>query len=203
MNKFVQTLIIIFTVTLFILGSSPIQADSGVGIMPGKIEVNEPLYPGGRYNLPVVQVFNTGAQASRYEVVVSGMEKQKELQPPEGLVIISPQSFFLEPKANQVISLSLSVPVKAEPGDYLAYIEARPVSQNTAGTHIGAAVATKLYFTVKPSSTWAGLLTYTGSFFKRHALPVYIAAGLVILALLGWTYKRYLKLDIKIKLTRK
>lgn len=178
-----------------------VQADVGVGIMPGKIQVEDSLMPGGLYHLPSLQVANTGDQATNYELALARMEKQDELSPTEEFFSFSPESFRLDPGASQVISLSLNVPVNAIAGDYLAYIEAHPVSAGTAGTSIGVAAATKVYFTVKPASTWAGIVNYAVSFLKRNAPLSYILPGVILAGLLLYWLRRRIKLEVK--LTRK
>jgi hypothetical protein len=175
-----------------------VSADIGVGIMPGKITVNESLMPGGQYQLTSIQVVNTGTETAQYKMDVAQMGKQDELQPSNEFFSFNPESFKLEAEANQVISVSLNIPLGAEPGDYLAYVEAHPVSQNTGGTSIGVAAATKVYFTVKPASTWAGIMNMIGSFFKRNAPISYIVPGVIVVGILIFLVSRRLKLELRV-----
>ena len=185
------------------IGSVGAYAGAGVGIMPGKIEVEEPLYPGGCYDIPDLQVFNTGDEPGRFAVELSGMKGLDELQPGAEFFSLSPESFYLEPQANQVVTLNLTIPVRAAPGDYLGYIEAHPVSGGPGMTNIGAAAAVKIYFTVKPASTWAGMYFAAAGFISRHAVLFYGLSGTAALCLLWWSFRRRFRLNINIGLTRR
>ncbi|MFC2022590.1 hypothetical protein ACFLTL_00290 [Chloroflexota bacterium] len=179
------------------LAAGDAQANVGVGIMPGSIRVDEPLMPGGIYNLPSVQTVNTGTEASNYEVKLVYMEQQDELVPPEEFIVLSPISFHLEPGATQVVSLSLSIPVKAKPGDYLAYIEAHPVAEGS-GMSIGVAAATKLYFTIKPANVLVGIANSIGNFFSRTSPASYIVLGVVIAGIAVYFLRKRIKIDIRV-----
>ena len=200
MKTIVGLLAIVLAGMVFLcLPAADIQAQTGVGIMPGIIRVDEPLLPGGRYNLPSLQVLNTGSEASDYGVELASMAEQEELQPPDDFIILSPTSFHLEPGANQVISLSLDIPVKAKPGDYLAYIEAHPVATGAGGgMQIGVAAATKLYFTVKPANVFVGVTNSIASFFTSTAPGSYIVLGIIVLGLVVLFLRRRIRVDIRI-----
>ena len=200
MNKTFSLLAIVLAAMLLLcLPAADIQAQLGVGIMPGIIRVDEPLLPGGRYNLPSLQVVNTGSEASDYEVELAVMAEQEELQPPADFIIFSPTAFHLEPGANQVVSLSLDIPVKAKPGDYLAYIEAHPVATGGGGgMQIGVAAATKLYFTVKPANVFVAITNSIANFFARTAPVSYIALGVIVLGLVVFFLRRRIRVDIRI-----
>lgn len=200
MKKTFSLLAIVLAGTLFLcLPGANAQAQSGVGIMPGIIRVDEPLLPGGRYNLPSLQVVNTGNMSSDYGVELASMAEQEELQPPADFIILSPTSFHLEPGANQVVSLSLDIPVKAKPGDYLAYIEAHPVATSGGGgMQIGVAAATKLYFTVKPANVFVAIANSIANFFTRNAPGSYIVLGVIVFGLLVFFLRRRIRIDIKI-----
>ena len=200
MKTIVGLLAIVLAGMVFLcLPAADIQAQTGVGIMPGIIRVDEPLLPGGRYNLPSLQVLNTGSEASDYGVELASMAEQEELQPPDDFIILSPTSFHLEPGANQVISLSLDIPVKAKPGDYLAYIEAHPVATGGGGwMQIGVAAATKLYFTVKPANVFVAVANSIANFFARNSPGSYIVLGVIVLGLLLFFLRRRIRVDIRI-----
>jgi len=200
MKKTFSLLAVVLVGMLFLcLPAADIQAQSGVGIMPGIIRVDELLLPGGRYNLPSVQVVNTGSEASDYEVELAFMAEQEELQPSSDFIILSPTSFYLEAGSNQVISLSLDIPVRAKPGDYLAYIEAHSVATGAeGGMQIGVAAATKLYFTVKPASLFVGVMNSIANFFTRTAPGSYIVLGIIVLGLAVFLLRRRIRVDITI-----
>jgi hypothetical protein len=197
MKKTFSLLAIVLVGMFFLcLPAADIQAQSGVGIMPGTIRVDEPLLPGGRYDLPSLQVLNTGNESSDYEVELAVMAEQEELQPPAEFIILSPTSFYLEPGANQLVSLSLNIPVRANPGDYLAYIEAHPVGTGAGGAmQIGVAVATKLYFTVKPANIFVAITNSIANFFTRTAPG---GLGVIVVGLAVFFLRRRIRIDIRI-----
>jgi len=200
MKKTLNLLALLLVVTVFLcLPAANVKAESGVGIMPGTIRVDNPLLPGSRYDLPSVQVLNTGDESNDYVVQLASMADQEELQPPADFIDLSPTSFRLEPGANQIVSLSLDIPVGAEPGDYLAYIEARPVAAEAGGgTQIGAAVAAKLYFTVKPANLFVGVMNSIANFFSRTAPTSYIVLGIIVLGVAVIFLRRRIRVDIRI-----
>jgi hypothetical protein len=198
-RRFSLLAIVLAGMLLLCLPAADILAQVGVGITPGIIRVDEPLLPGGRYNLPSLQVVNTGNVSSDYGVELASMAEQEELQPPADFIVLSPTSFHLEPGANQVVSLSLDIPLKAKPGDYLAYIEAHPVATTGGGgMQIGVAAATKLYFTVRPTNVFVAITNSIANFFTRNAPGSYIALGVIVLGLLIFFLRRRIRIDIKI-----
>ncbi len=180
------------------LGASYALAQAGVGITPGIIEVDEPLLPGGYYKLPTVQVINTGTEASQYEVVLTIMGDQKELKPTNDFISFNPRSFYLKPDASQAIVVTLDIPARAKPGDYLAYVEAHPVSQAAGGTSVGIAVATKVFFTVKPANILVGIGYSIVSFFTRTAPVSYIVLGVIALGIIIFFLRRHIRFEIKV-----
>ena len=200
MKKTFNLLAVVLAGALMVcLPAATIQAQSGVGIMPGIIRVDEPVLPGGRYNLPSMQVVNIGNESSDYGVELASMTEQEELQPRDDFIIVSPASFHLEPGANQIVSLSLDIPPNAKPGDYLAYIEAHPVATSPGGgMQIGIAAATKLYFTVKPANVFVAITNSIANFFTRTAPGSYIVLGVIVLGLVVFFLRRRIRIDIRI-----
>ena len=190
-------LVAVVAVVIGFLGAGSVQAEVGLGIMPATIRVEEALMPGGRYRLPSLQVLNTGTEGSQYELGFARMAVQDELQPPNEFISFSPGSFYIEPGANQIVSLSLDIPIKAKPGDYLAYIKAHPVSE-VGGTSIGIAVATKLYFTVKPANVVAGVANAVGNFFSRTAPFSYVVVGVVVLGGAIFFLRQRIKFEVRL-----
>ena len=140
---------LIFALILFgLFFPSTALATIGVGIGTGKIQVNDKLKPGIIYQLPAVTVINNGDEPSDYEVAVAYNEKQTQLRPPMDWFIFSPQKFHLNPKKAQQVDIKLNLPVSGvTPGDYFAYLEARPVIVSKTGTtSINVAAASKLIF---------------------------------------------------------
>ncbi|MDO8498235.1 MAG: hypothetical protein Q7S44_00370 [bacterium] len=142
----------------------------GVGVGTGKIQVEDKLKPGIIYELPSLIVVNTGDEGSDYEVNVSYHEKQPQLRPPQNWFIFSPQKFHLEPGETQVVTIKLNLPVRAEPGDYFAYLEGHPFLKSVSGnTTIGIAAAAKLYFKVVPGNFLEGIYYKIISFWKIYS----------------------------------
>lgn len=189
-------------VSLIVLCSpSPAYAQIGVGVNLGKISVDKPLSPGGTYHLPSVSVINTGEEASDYEVEVTYHYEQKELRPPADWVKFDPKTFHLEPGESQPVAITLSIPVRAEPGDYFAYIEAHPIVKEE-GVAIGVAAATKLYFTVKPSNIFTAIWHRIKSFFETNAPISYIIPGVVGLILVFFLSRRFVRVRVRVESKR-
>ena len=196
MKSLVKVLVLLLVICGSLCWAGNVQADTGVGVMPGTIWVDDPLSPGQVYQLTSIQVLNTGTEPGEYEVELAYMEDQEELQAPEEYISFSPRSFYLEPGDNQVVALSLNIPIKATPGDYLNRVQAHPVAAGS-GTSIGVAAATKLYFTVRPANVWVGMVYSVTGFFVRNAPVSYIVPSAIALVLLIIFLRRHIKLEVR------
>lgn len=179
----------------------PIQAFAavGVGVGTGKIHVRETLRAGGIYTLPSITVFNTGDQTATYAMYVTLNEKQPQLKPDPAWFSFSPKEFTLEPKQSQLVTPTFHPPLVTEPGDYFAYLEARPSKTVKQGsTTIGVAAATKLSFTVAPSNIFLGLWYRLQDLYKTWWPWDLIIIVAILVAL---TY-RLLKKHFHIQITR-
>lgn len=127
---------IIFCLIVVLILPLAVFAKIGVGVGTGKIKVDEPVKPGSVYNLPSIAVFNTGDEAGDYEMGVAYHSGQPELRPDKEWFNFTPSSFYLEPNQSQSVAIRLTLPVKTQPGDYFAYLEARPVVKRASGTTI-------------------------------------------------------------------
>ncbi len=151
-----KTLFFVIFLTFFVF-PLPVFSNLGVGVATGKIVVEDKLRPGMIYNLPPLTVLNTGDEEAEYEAGVAYHEKQSELQPNEKWFDFSPKKFFLKPGESQKVEIKLNLPVRAEPGDYFAYLEGKPLKKSESGkSTIGIAAAAKLYFTVLPANPILG-----------------------------------------------
>jgi hypothetical protein len=122
-------------------------AGVGVGVDTGKIVVDEQLLPGITYTLPSINVLNTGDEKSFYQVNIEINDREGKLNPGNNWFTLSPKEFELEPDAQQKIEIKLTIPTNGvQPGEYSAFLTAKPFNE---GDTIGAAAATKVYFTVK------------------------------------------------------
>jgi hypothetical protein len=174
-------------------------ADVGVGVGTGKIDVKEPIRAGGIYTLPPITVFNTGDQEATYAMYVTLNEKQPQLKPDPAWFSFSPAEFNLKPKQSQVVTPTFSPPLVTQPGDYFAYLEARPSKTVKQGsTTIGVAAATKLSFSVAPSNIFVGLWYRLRDLYKQWWPWDLIV---IIAALIAVTY-RVLKKHFKIQISR-
>ena len=174
-------------------------AGVGVGVNLGKIEIDEPLRPGGIYNFPSIGVINTGDEPGEYEFAVTYHQDQPEQRPAEGWFVFSPSSFHLEPGQSQGVAVKLALPVKMKPGDYFAYLEAHPVITAGPGTTIGIAAATKTYFTVEPANIWQAILWRVSTFFAVYAPWTYVVLAIVAGAVIITVFRRFFAFQIGIR----
>jgi len=155
MKKFIALL---FVLALTFFATKPALASIGVGVGTGKIQVDDILKPGQIYILPSLTVLNTGDQTATYKVSITYHENQPELMPAGELFTFSPATFELDPGEAQVVDVRLNLPLKIEPGDYFAYLEASPTETTSNGeTSIGIAAAAKLYFTIAPANIFQAI----------------------------------------------
>ncbi len=194
MKKILISLLIpaLFASPLFALASV------GVGVNLGKINIEEPLKPGGLYTFPVIGVINTGDTAGDYAFEVTYHQDQPELRPDAEWFSFSPSEFHLEAGKSQNVEIQLSLPVKMKPGDYFAYLEAHPVVLSGPGTTIGVAAATKTYFTVVPANLWQALIHRVSSFFSLYAPWPQVVLAIVIGAVLISLFRRFFSFSVGI-----
>lgn len=178
------------SIVLALLFFSTASARVGVGIGLGKIKVNEEMKAGAIYELPSLPVLNTGDEVSNYKITVQyheGQEQRSDMgqKPGEDWFIFSPDTFSLEPNGSMMVDISLSVPLKAIPGNYFAYLEAHPVQISEAGkTSIGIAAASKLYFTISPSNIFQGVYYRFISLYSKYHPWDTVVASVIFLALI-------------------
>ena len=170
--------------------ASGARADIGVGVNLGKIDIDDKLAPGGRYNLPSLGVINTGDEPGDYEVVISYLGDQDEARPPADWFEFEPQRFFLEAGASQLVDIRIVLPSGADPDDYFALIEAHPIADEEAGVTIGVAAATKLTFTVKPSNLLAAWILQGQNFIEDGEPWTYVIPASLVLLLLLYLLRR-------------
>ncbi len=191
--------IIILLITSFFIASVSL-AGIGVGVNLGKIEIDEPIRPGGIYNFPSIGVINTGTESADYELAITYHQDQPEIRPLQEWFSFNPSSFRLEPGESQNVTVKLTLPTKTKPGDYFAYLEAHPVIKAGPGTTIGVAAATKTYFSVAPANVLQAITYRISSFLTVYAPWTYVVlvvvAGAVIIALFG----KFFKFQINIKM---
>jgi P pilus assembly chaperone PapD len=190
-------LIVLFGAAL--LFAKTALARVGVGMGAGEIRLTEPVKPGGIYPLPKLRIFNTGDEKTTYGMDVSYHAERPELRPRKEWFTFSPATFTLEAGKSQEISITMTVPVKAEPGAYFIFLESGPVVSNKPGTSIGIAVATKLFFTVVPANIFQAILFRTSSFFKTYAPWSWVGLAVAILLILFVFLKKFFSFNIAVR----
>jgi hypothetical protein len=175
-------------------------ANVGVGVGLGKVVLDAPLKPGTIYDLPTLPVINTGDETTEYEAFIEYQENVPELRPGRDWVTFTPRTFSLEPGKVQPVTMTLRVPVNAKPGDYYAFLEARPLrkARTTGGASVGVAAASKFYFTVAPSNVFQAVLYRAVSLIVRYKPWTYIAFGLIGFVFLAAAFKKFFKLEFAI-----
>lgn len=199
---FVRLRLFLFLIASAIFFPSLVAATLGVGVGTGKIEVKDKLKPGVIYELPPLTVLNTGTETADYGVDVAYHEKQTQLRPPKNWFEFSPETFRLEPAKAQIVKIRLDLPLKAEPGDYFAYLEGHPIrAAKNGNTSIGVAAAAKLYFTVVPANLGQAVFYKAASLWKIYSpwpqrfLLLLAAGGAYLIA------KRYFNIQIGLRKT--
>ena len=190
-------------ITFFLIGCLflplMVLAGVGVGVNLGKIEIDEPLKPGGIYNLPNIGVINTGDEPGEYELDITYHQDQPQMRPLKEWFSFSPSSFHLEPGQSQSVAIKLSLPVRVKPGDYFAYLEAHPIIKAGPGTTIGVAAATKTYFTIAPANIWQAIYYKISSFLAIYAPWTYVILAMVMGAVIITIFRKFFALRIGIR----
>ncbi|MEX2515110.1 MAG: hypothetical protein WD335_03205 [Candidatus Paceibacterota bacterium] len=172
----------------------------GVGVGTGKIQVDKPLNPGAVNTLPSVMVINTGDETSGYTMSIEYHENQEEMRPPEEWFVFSPETFTLEPGQTRAVGIQLDIPIKTVPGEYFAFLEARPVSTSeSGGTSIGIAAASKLNFSVAPANFIQGVYYRTLSILERYSPWSYSLLAIIVTTLLVVYIKRRFSFSIGVQ----
>jgi len=192
-KNIISFLIIFLSIPLFVL------AGVGVGVNLGKIQINEPLKPGGIYNFPSIGVINTGDEPGDYEVEVTYHQDQPQLRPAQEWFSFSPSSFHLEPGGSQNVAIKLTLPMKMKPGDYFCYLEAHPIIKAGPGTTIGVAAATKTYFSVIPANIWQAIYYKTIFLLTMYAPWTYVFLAVVAAAIIIAIVRKFFAFQIPIR----
>jgi len=191
---------IIYLIFLFFLSPLNTFADIGVGVGIGKIVLDEQLAPGGIYTLPKLPVINTGDVSSQYTVMVEYRENVEELRPEKNWFSFDPSSFVLEPGTSQNVDVVLSIPSNAKPGEYFAFLQAKPIKEadliDNSNTSINIAAASKLYFTIAPSNIFQAIYYKVTTLYDRFYPYDAMVLGFIIFVTIVFIIKN--KFSIKI-----
>ncbi len=204
MQKFITSIFIAVFIAVLILPLM-IFAKIGVGIGTGRIEINEPLRPGGIYDLPSLSIVNTGDEPSDYGVRITYHGQYPELKPAEEWFSFSPSSFRLEPGQSQTVAVKLSLPIKGvEPGDYFCFLQAHPVVKSEEGiTIVSIAAASKLYFTIIPANIWWAMYYRLLALWTRYSpwpqVIIGVISATIIIFILWKFFRRYFSFQIGLK----
>lgn len=199
MQKISRQLFAFSAIAIFLFLPFLALAKIGVGVGTGKIQLNEPIKAGGIYDLPPLGVFNTGTEAADYEVGVAYHADYPQMKPPKEWFSFHPPSYFLEGGQSKSFGVKLTIPLKATPGEYFAFLEAYPVIKKEAGiTGVGVAAAAKLYFTVAPSNLWRAILFRASTLFNRFRPWSYVVPSVILLAILIVFFRKFFSFNISI-----
>ena len=161
-------------------------ASSGVSINTGKIVLDKPLAPGGTYDLPNVEVSNTGTDPSNYGISVQYNEVQDQRKPDAAWLEFTPSSFRLLPGESALVKVSIAVPENAAAGDYFAYIEADSLQgKGASASSISGAAAARLYFSVAQTNIFKSAAASALSLVTRHSPWSYVLLWILAIVLVG------------------
>ena len=188
-----------FIVFAFFLFSIIASAKVGVGMGAGEIRLTEPIKLGGIYQLPSVRIFNTGDEITTYGMGVAFHQDYHQLRPAKEWFSFNPAIFTVSPGESQEVFITMTAPLKGEPGDYFAFIESGPVPTNAPGTSVGVAVATKLFFTLVPANIFQAISFRVSSFFAVYSPWSWGGLGLLILIILFMIVRKFFSFNIAMR----
>lgn len=199
MKKYAKTLIALLA--SFVLIPLVVSATIGVGVGTGKIQLNEPLLPGQLNSLGSIVVINTGDVGSNYAMGVQFNQNQSEKRPLEEWFVFEPNIFYLEPGETRRVDINLNIPLKVEPGQYFAYLEASPTetAEGAGGTAVGIAAASKLYFSIDPANIFQAIYYRTISFIQSYSPASYIVLGILALAIMMALIRKFFSFEVNLK----
>lgn len=191
--KIEKIFIFTFLILIYVIPVAVWGGKIGVGVAPGKIMIEEELKPGGTYYLSSMSVINTGEIGSYYAINLGSQAGQEQLRPEKEWLVFSPDKFYLDTNKSQLVRITLNLPLKTQPGEYLVFLQASPVKENQSGASVGIAAATKLYFTVLPGNIFQAI-------YYKYYIPYHpwntIVIGIIILAIIFTFLGRKFKIQV-------
>ncbi len=189
----------VLRLTLLAVGASlssgvPAAASSGVSIDVGSIAVSEQLLPGGEYKLPTFGVRNPGTDETSYVLVVSYVDDQAALRPPQGWFTFNPPALILPGGESHRVDTALEIPTDAEPGDYAALIGPQIVTAG-GGAQVGAGAAARLTFTVQPANAFDAWFRWVLRTLAENPWILIAALAVAVLVIL-WLLRRRFSISI-------
>lgn len=181
------------------------SANIGVGIGPGKIELEKPVKPGGLYKMPPFTVINTGDEAGEYEVSIEYQDGQSKLWPARDWFVLNPGKIHLNPGQSQSVDISVNIPIKAKPGEYFAFLSAHPVSNsNVPGkANMEISAAAKIYFAISPANVFQALYYRTVFLLSKYAPWSYVLLTIILGSILLVIGRHFISFNIGIERKRK
>jgi len=187
--------LVLLALTAFLLSGGVADADRGVALDLGRLDVAQRLTPGGGYRLPPLGVRNPGDEVTSYRIVVSHVQGQDGKPVPEGWVRFEPTQLTLEPGKTEKVQARLSLPTGADPGDYEGLLAAQIVTKGE-GAQVGAAAAARLTFSVE-SATLLGAWWYRAkTFLSGHDPWTWLIPSILGTVLLGRQLRRRFSFQI-------
>lgn len=125
------------------------QASVGVGVQSAPVRLRTVAQPGSSYALPPVYVANTGTQDESIRMRVQRISHGPGRAVPAAWIQFTGNGMRLSARESARIPVKLVVPAGARPGKYLSDVIVVGSAAIAAGrTHLGAAAATKLEFSI-------------------------------------------------------
>lgn len=177
-----------------LIGASPAGASTGVSIDVGRIDVTDPLAPGGEYRLPTFGVRNPGTEATTYRIVVSYIDGQAAGRPAEAWFSFDPVELTLGPGESRPVQAVITLPPDSEAGAYAALIGPQIVSPGS-GAQVGAAAAARLTFRVGPCDGLDCWLRWLWRFITDNPWLLAIP-GVAVLLATAWFLRRRFSISI-------
>jgi len=196
MKNKVFSIAALMLLTLFCLPLIAWANRIGVGVTTGIIRLENQLKPGKTYDLPSIGIVNTGEVPINYQLSISYDADQSQLRPESDWFTFFPQEIYLEPGVSQAVEIVVKLPVKANPGDYFAYLEVAPAADTGPGTRIGVAAATRLYFSVQPANIFQAFYYSFSEFYAKFHPWNTIILALIFLSTLILILKKKFKIQI-------
>ena len=189
----IRRLLVVAGVLAAVAVPSSVLAQAGVGIDPGVIAGLPPIEADTPITVAVT-VRNPGAESASYQMVAQPLSGEAELPIDPAWFSFEPATFDIGGGAAEEVTVTFTVPDGTNAGDYLGLLTAQLVlgESESSGAQVGAAVATKLYFTVPPAPETA----------SSSGLPIGAVIGLIIVAVLAVGIVAARKSGLKLGVTR-
>jgi hypothetical protein len=191
--------VLAMVIWLAMLAVPAVAQQQGVAIDLGRIDVDEQLIPGERYQLPTIGVRNPGTAATDYRMTVQPITGADT--PDADWFSFSPARFSLEPDARQPVEIVLQLPADAPGGDYAVLVSAQVVSEGD-GARVGAAAAARLTFSV-PATPPPVSAPPPPAPDDPGAFPwLLVILAMLVILLLAWLIRAMRRYDIRIERRR-